>query len=433
MTPFLPHSASAKGRAFSKHAATEVIDNTQIAKDFRRVNERVESERKVEVKAVASFVLILSIVIVTTLVVILLVLNKRVAREENKEIIVPTVEIVNVVAADHTVKIFTQGVVESARETMLAAEVGGRVIKISPAFKQGGVVKKGERLLQIDPSDYRTALAAAEVQRTEMELALELEKARVQQAKLDWEKLGSGSEPLNPLVLRAPYLAAAEANAASAIEASAKARRDVERTEIIAPFDAGLRSANAEVGAVVTPGSTVAELYASSDLEVRLPLSLEDFGFLARNADGKVSGKIILKGKIGGQEYVWYAETARVDPEIDRSTLSAHIAVKVLPAIGTAFPLPPVGLFVDAEIFGKTLADIIEIPRRALLENKRAIVVMEDDKIAFRELTVPRLTRHTALVSEGLKAGDRVVLTRLSAPVAGMEVEIEIGAEKEKK
>ena len=418
---------------FSKSAATEVIDNTPIAEDFRRVNERVEIERKVEVKAVASFVLILSIVIVTTLVVILLVLNKRVAREENKEIIIPAVKMLDVVAADHTVKIFTQGVVESARETMLAAEVGGRVIKISPAFKQGGVVKAGERLLQIDPADYRTALTAAEVQRTEMELALELEKARVQQAKLDWEKLGSGSEPLNPLVLRAPYLAAAEANAASAIEASAKARRDVKRTEIIAPFDAGLRSANAEVGAVVTPGSTVAELYASSDLEVRLPLSLEDFGFLERNADGKVSGKIILNGKIGGQEYVWYAETARVDPEIDRSTLSAHIAVKVLPAIGTAFPLPPVGLFVDAEIFGKTLADIIEIPRRALLENKRAIVVMEDDKIAFRELTVPRLTRHTALVSEGLKAGDRVVLTRLSAPVAGMEVEIEIGAEKEKK
>jgi len=370
---------------------------------------------------------------VTTLVVILLVLNKRVAREENKEIIIPAVKILDVVAADHTVKIFTQGVVESARETMLAAEVGGRVMEISPAFKQGGVVKAGERLLQIDPADYRTALAAAEVQRTEAELALELERARVQQAKLDWEKLGSGNEPLNPLVLRKPYLAAAEASAASAVEAAAKARRDVERTEILAPFDAGLRSANAEVGAVVAPGTMVAELYASSDLEVRLPLSLEDFGFLALNADGKVSGKIILKGKIGGQEYVWYAETARVDPEIDRSTLSAHIAVKVLPAIGTAFPLPPVGLFVDAEIFGKTLADIIEIPRRALLENKRAIVVMEDDNIAFRELTVPRLTRHTALVSEGLDVGDRLVLTRLSTPVAGMEVEIKIVAEKEEK
>ena len=389
------------------------------------MNERAEVDRKIQVKAVASFVLILAIIVVTALGIVLLVINKRVAKEDEKRRIVPAVEIVEVAAADHAVKIFTQGVVESARETKLAAEVGGRVMEISPSFKRGGVVKKGERLVQIDPADYRSALAAAEVRRAEAELALEQEKARVEQAKLDWEKLGSGSKPLNPLVLREPYLAAAEASAASAVEAAAKARRDVERTEILAPFDAGVRSANAEVGAVVAPGTMVAELYASGELEVRLPLSLEDFGFLARDADGMVTGEIVLKGKIGAEEYIWKAVTARVDPEIARETLSANIVVKVLPAGGSAFPLPPVGLFVNAEIAGKTLDGVKEIPRRALLEGTRAIVVMEDNRIAFRDLVIPRLTRETALVSGGLEAGDRVVLTRLSAPVIGMEVEIE--------
>jgi RND family efflux transporter MFP subunit len=395
------------------------------------MSERAETDRKEQVKAVASFVLILAILVFTVLGIVLLVINKRVAKEDVKQRVVPTVEIIVVAEADHAVKILTQGVVESARETMLAAEVGGRVMEISPAFKRGGVVKKGERLVQIDPADFRAALAAAEVRRTEAELELELERARVQQAKLDWAKLGSGSEPLNPLVLREPYLAAAEASAASAIEAAAKARRDVERTEILAPFDAGVRSANAEVGAVVAPGTMVAELYANGELEVRLPLSLEDFGFLARDADGKVTGEIILKGRIGAEEYIWKAETARVDPEIARETLSANIAVKVLPTEASAFPLPPVGLFVNAEIAGKTLAKVEEIPRRALLEGRRAIIVGADNKISFRDLTIPRLTRETALVSGGLEAGDRVVLTRLSAPVSGMEVEIETDAQKE--
>jgi RND family efflux transporter MFP subunit len=395
------------------------------------MNERAEKDRKEQVKAVASFVLILAIIVGTVLGIVLLVINKRVAKEDVKQRIVPTVEIVVVTGADHTVKILTQGVVESARETMLAAEVGGRVMEISPSFKQGGVVKKGERLLQIDPADYRAALAAAEVRRAEAELALAQEKARVEQAELDWKKLGGGSEPLNPLVLRKPFLAAAEASAASAVEAAAKARRDVERTEILAPFDAGLRSANAEVGAVVAPGTMVAELYAIGDLEVRLPLSLEDFGFLTRDAAGTVTAEVVLKGKIGADEYIWKTVMARVDPEIARETLSAHIAVKVLPTEGSVFPLPPVGLFVKAEITGKTLNDVKEIPRRALLEGNRAIVVMADDKIAFRDLTIPRLTRDTALVSDGLEAGDRVVLTRLSAPVAGMEVEVEEDTEKE--
>ena len=108
-----------------------------------------------------SFVLILAIIVGTVIGVVLLVLNKRVAKEDEKQRIVPAVEIVEVTAADHAVKIFTQGVVESARETMLAAEVGGRVMEISPAFKRGGTVKKGERLVQIDPADFRATLAAA--------------------------------------------------------------------------------------------------------------------------------------------------------------------------------------------------------------------------------------------------------------------------------
>ena len=374
-----------------------------------------------------SFVLILAIIVGTVIGVVLLVLNKRVAKEDEKQRIVPAVEIVEVTAADHAVKIFTQGVVESARETMLAAEVGGRVMEISPAFKRGGTVKKGERLVQIDPADFRATLAAAAAKQADAELALELERARAQQAKLDWEKLGNGNEPLNPLVLRKPYLAVAEASAASAAEAAAKARRDVERTEILAPFDAGVRSANAEVGAVVAPGTMVAELYASSDLEVRLPLSLEDFGFLDRDAKGIVT----LKGTIGVEEYLWKAEPVRIDPEIERNTLSAHIAVKVLPTEGSAFPLPPVGLFVKAEIVGKTLGGVSEIPRRALLEGDRVIVVGEGNQIAFRDLVIPRLTRKTALVSGGLEAGDRIVLTRLSAPIAGMEVQIQKDANKE--
>jgi hypothetical protein len=38
---------------------------------------------------------------------------------------------------------------------------------------------------------------------------------------------------------------------------------------------------------------------------------------------------------------------------------------------------------------------------------------------------VLRLNEKTVVISDGLESGDRVVLTRLSAPVNGMEVEIE--------
>ncbi len=396
------------------------------------MNERLETERKTELRAVISVVVILGIIGITVLGIILLVMNKRVAKEEQKPRIVPAVEVTEVAMADYRVEIATQGVVESVRETKLAAEVGGRVMEISDDLRKGGTVKKGARLVQIDPADYRSALAAAEVRRAEAQLALEQERARVEQAQLDWNKLGNG-KPINPLVLRKPYLEAAEAKAAAAAEEAAKARRDVERTEILAPFYAGVRSVGVEVGAVVAPGTMVAELYASNELEVRLSLSLEDFGFLERDGSGNVKGLVTLKGKIGIAEFTWQAQAVRVDPEIARKTLSANIVVRVLPLEGGDFPLPPVGLFVNATVPGKMLGGVAEIPRRALLEGNRVIIVGEGEKIDFRVVNVLRLTKDTAVVSDGLSQGDRVVLTRLPAPVVGMEVEIEAAAEKEEK
>ena len=388
------------------------------------MNERLETDRKTQVRAVMSFVLVLAVLGGMVLGVILLVMNKRVAAEKEKQRIVPAVEVERVVKSDYRVKLSTQGVVESMRETQLAAEVGGRVMEISPNLKRGGQVKEGERLVQIDPADSRSALAMAEVGLADAELALAQERAKVEQAELDWKRLGRGSSA-NPLVLRKPQLAAAEAKIGSAGEEVARARRDVERTEILAPFDSGVRSAMVEVGAVVAPGTMVAELYASGELEVRLPLGLEDFGFLARDESGEVTGGVILKGKIGTREYEWQAEIARVDPEIERKTLSASVIVKVLPREGEEFRLPPVGLFVDAEIEGKELSEVVEIPRRALMEGNRVIVVDEDNRIDFRDVEVVRLNEKTAVLHDGLSEGDGVILTRLSAPVTGMEVEIE--------
>jgi RND family efflux transporter MFP subunit len=392
------------------------------------MNEKLEADRKVQVRAVMSFVLILAIIGITALGVMILEINKRVAKEDDKERIIPAVIVFEVGKSAHVVGIATQGVVESTRETQLAAEVRGRVMEISPNLKRGGVVKKGERLVQIDPSDYRSALANSEVGQADAELALEQERARVEQAQLDWDKLGRG-EPTNPLVLRGPQFAAAEALAVSAREESARARRDVERTEILAPFDAGVRMAGVEVGAVVAAGTTVAELYASGELEVRLPLSLEDFGFLSRDENGAVRGEVELTGKIGVKEFSWKAIPVRVDPEIERKTLSAGVVVKVLLAERTEFPLPPVGLFVGASLEGETLSDVAEIPRRALLEGNRVIIVDDEGKIDFRDVEVLRLTEKNAVVHNGLSAGDKIVLTRLSAPVVGMEVEIGQSAE----
>lgn len=383
----------------------------------------MEDQRKSALKAVFSFLVVLVILGVSLGVAILLVVNKRVAAEEERERPLPAVEVLLVETVDFPVRIQTQGVVESLRETRLAAEVSGRVVEISSNLRRGGVVTEGERLVQIEPADYQSALARAVAAVADAKLILAQEEARFEQARADWEKLGRG--PGSPLVLREPQREAARATLASRQAEEERARRDVERTEIRAPFDASVREAAVEVGAVVVHGQMVAELFSSTDLEIRLALPLEDFGFLQRDPQGMPLGEITLRGTIGGDEYEWPAKALRLDQEIDRRTLSGHLIAKVLPQQDSAFPLPPVGLFLQATVEGRTLQNVAEVPRRALLEGGRALVAGPDDRIHFREVEIVRGTRDTAVVRSGLSAGERLVLTRLSAPVNGMQVRID--------
>lgn len=391
------------------------------------MNPSLEPERRTKVRAVISFVAILLILGLTAGGIMLLVINKRVAKQEANERIVPSVEVADLTETTHPVMLETQGVIESTRQSQLAAEVMGRIIEISPNLKRGGQVTEGEILAKIDPADYRSALATAQVALKDAELRLTQEKARSEQAQLDWKRLGRGNTA-SPLVLRQPQLAAAEAQVSSAQEEILRAQRNLERTEITAPFTGGIRSSMIEVGAVTSPGTIIAELYTSAELEARLPLSLQDFGFLKQSpADSKPqdsTSEVTLSGKIGTRVYSWPAQIVRIDPEIERKTLSATIVVKVLPSDNEDFPLPPVGLFVDAKVQGKTLSEVIEIPRRALLEGNRIITVDAQNKIDFATTEVIRLTDKTAIVHTGLDEEHRLVLTRLPAPVSGMEVQI---------
>ncbi len=382
-----------------------------------------ETERKIEVRAVFTFLIVLAILALAIIGAIFMIVNKRVAKQEEKERPVPGVEIMIVEIGDHPVKITTQGVIESRREATLTAEVSGRVLGISPNLKRGGIVKQGERLAWLDNADYQSALASAQSTLADAELALAQEQARVEQARLDWEKLGRGASG-NPLVLREPQLASAQAKAASARAAVDQAKRNVERTEITAPFDAGIREASIEIGSVAGPGQTITRLFSNNDLEIRLPLTLEDFGFLQRDPAGKLTGSIRLSATIGGNLIEWPAEPVRIDQEIDRATLSAQLIAKVLPGSNKDFPLPPVGLFVQCEIQGATLTNVAEIPRRAIREGGQVLLVTPQNQLEFRDLTTVRTTRTTAIVHEGLTTGERLCLTRLNNPVNGMPVRV---------
>lgn len=373
----------------------------------------LETGRKNDLRAVWSFIFVLLIIGVAVAVAVILVINRARTSQLDTERPIPTVDTVPLKPGTHTVSLTSEGVVQSRREVMLAAEVAGRVVSISPELVEGGRVKAGDILASIDDADYQVALRRAKTAVAEAELSIEQETARGVMAQRDWEKLGRGEAPA--LVLRKPQIVAAEAQLASAQAEVERALRDIRRATITAPFGGRIRKASIEEGAYVTPGAPVAEIYSDDEVEVRLPFSLTDYA----QSLGENTPPFPVQAVIGGKPAIWQAVLERLEGEIDRETLSGYAIARIQPNAEGKYP--PVGLFVRAELSGRELENVVEMPRAAL-RGAHDVWVLEAGKLAKRRVEVIRSARDSLVVSGDFKPGDLLVTTRLAAPVPGMEM-----------
>ncbi len=361
------------------------------------------------------------------LFVAVMIMTQPEAKKKTETVPLPVVEFVKVAIEDVSVVVPSQGMVEAARTTSLAAEVGGKVIMVSDKFDVGGQFEKDEVLLEIDQADYKAALARTESALAQAELTLATEETRAEQALKDWKKLGGGGQP-SDLTVRKPQLAAAKAGIEAAKADVEKAKRDLERTKVRAPFAGTLEMINTELGSYLAPGTPVADLFENAPFEVRLPVSLDDARFVQANAEGELMGDVEINSNTRG----WDAKIVRSEGRIDRTSRSMHLVAEisgVRDGAGTgALPLQP-GLFVQAEIQGRTVTDVARVPFPAFVDLNRVTLIDPDNKLRFREVEILRREGDVVLVSSGLKAGDRVCLTELADMIEGREVDPrEVGA-----
>ncbi|MFM2242577.1 MAG: hypothetical protein RLZ97_1432, partial [Verrucomicrobiota bacterium] len=284
-----------------------------------------EISRREALHAVWSFVLALTVIIVAVVIGVVLFINREKAPQVEVERALPVVEVQAIEVGAVVPDISSEGVVKSRREVRLATEVSGRVEWISPQWIEGGKCAEGEELVRLDDADLAAAEARAASALADAKLLLDQEEAKGEQARREWERLGRG-EP-SALTLRKPQIASAAARVASATAELDRARRDVSRAVIRAPFAGRVRSTAVEVGAVLMSGTAVGEMYSDTDLEVRLPVSLRDFGFI----DAAETPRFEVSATLGVDRRVWPAEISRVDGEVERSTLSGHVIARILP------------------------------------------------------------------------------------------------------
>lgn len=350
------------------------------------------------------------------------------------EIVKPTVRVADLAPQSARLTVTAEGTVQASTRSDISAEVAGRIISVSPGFDEGSFFEEGEELLKLDPMEYELEVVRSEAAIAQAKLRIATEEEEAAVAKEEWAALGEGSP--SPLVVRAPQLAETRAALAAAEAALRKAKYDLERTVVKAPFRGRILVKNADRGQFVNRGQALARVYAVDYAEVKLPIQDEDLAFLQvplayRDAgDNQPRPKVKLTADFAGKKHTWTGEIVRTEGEIDPETRMVRVVARVDDPYGRAVrgrPPLAVGMFVQAEIYGNALSSVYSVPRDLMRPGDRVLVADAAGTLRFREAEIIRAERERVLIRSGFQDGDKLVTSAVEAAVDGMAVDTVAG------
>ncbi len=336
------------------------------------------------------------------------------------------VDVVEVVSRSVDLSVAAQGTVTPRTQTTLVSEVSGQILDVSEAFVSGGFFNKGDVLIRVDARNYRAELKRAEAAVATARMEIAREQGLAAYAKADWEKFNR-TEVATDLALHKPQLVQARANLASARAELEKKRGDLERTVIRAPYDGMIRSKLAVVGQFVAAGTQMARIFAVDVVEVRLPLPDRDLPHIDLEAEPAVE----FSASIGGVRHSWQGTIVRTEGVFDELSRVLYAVAQVIDPYNRrsklwGYPLR-VGTFVDAEIAGHKVDDIVVLPRSVLRSGNRIWTIGENSELAPRTVDLLRADENYIYVRGGLEGVRLVCLTMIENPLPGTIVRFDQG------
>jgi len=344
------------------------------------------------------------------------------------------VEVMTATMGDHDVELTAQGTVVPAQQVVLVPQVGGRILWAADDLVPGGRFEEGAPLVRVDPSDYQIAVEqrAAELNRTRLEQQVETTRAQV--AQREWQLFDDGQREYTPegraLALREPQLQNAEVSVRAAGSAVRRARLDLRRTTLNAPFNAFIQSENIDVGQVVGPTSQLATLVGTDAFWIRVSVPVGNLAHVSvPGFNGSDGATAVITQRIGEQTVRRDGRVVRLFGDLDPAGQMARLLVEVSDPFAVAegsdaLPLL-LGSYVTVDIEATPVEQAMELPRYALREGERVYVINGDDQLEIRDVEVAWRLEDTVLVTSGIGDGDRIITSRLTQAVAGMQLRTE--------
>ncbi|MEO1607782.1 MAG: efflux RND transporter periplasmic adaptor subunit [Pseudomonadota bacterium] len=388
-------------------------------------------------------------------------LTKPPARKKPAQEIVLPVETIKIAFTDHQPDLTLYGTTVAGRQVELRALVAGKVKKAGPQLLAGGEVEEGETLLEIEPFDYevgvaesKAQLAEAKAKLAETKASLEVERGNLASAREQLRLAQTDLKRAEPLATRGTvsertvddrrlvllqrqqtvtqyennievWLARKEQQEAIIARLNTVLRRSEKRlveTVLKAPFNAYVSDVGAQVGRMLSVNDHVATLIDRDWIEARFSLTDGQFGRLAE------SGKDLFGRNI---DILWAVEPrilkykARIE-RIDAMVKAENGGIQVFARINTPHYPASIrsGIFVEIKLPDVTYKNVAKVPSEAVYneQDKKYVYAISDGRLQKREVTVVGTSSAFFLIKGEIKAGERIMTTRISRPGDGVRV-----------
>ena len=290
------------------------------------------------------------------------------------------------------------GTVAAQVRVNVRAEASGRIVWVSPKFRNGGTLAADEVIVRIDPQDaeLRVEAAAAGVRRAEA--GLRMQEARASAAR---RLFGDRQPDVDGFdwVGRDDAVAAAEAHVDQERIRLQLARRELDKTSVSLPFASHVITAGAEVGQFVGPlRAPLGVVYQVGALEVRALIHPRDLALL-QPAVGRTA-------RVETEGAVHAAAVSSVSSVVSQDSRMAALHLELLDDGTVELPMP--GMFAEVEVVGPQRENVYRLPH-SVRQDGDLVWVVDDGLLRSVQ---PHAVGDTAdhWVVEAFEAGAGVVV-----------------------
>ena len=316
------------------------------------------------------------------------------------------------------------GEVVAGRRSELRPAVAGEMVEIGENFHDGGVVSKGELLVQIDPFDYETGLAEQRSILKESKVRLEMLRRDLERAKELFAAKNVSEQFLDGAELDVLQQEAIVEQREIGVR---RAVRDLENTRLVAPFDGVVNAVNAALGKRSSDfgSDMVGEVIDTSRVEVLFSLSNEQFGRLLKAGETIIGRAIKVSWEVGAKALEFDAIVGRVGAEITSTTGGVDVFA-VIDTFGEQSMLRP-GAFVAVRMPGQKFDNAIQAPDTALY-GENTIFIVSDERLAARRIEIIGYAGSDIIFrsagNESIADGDLIVTTQIREGGPGARVAV---------